>query len=148
MKISGCKQKCMSSNLCVCVCKFCVQSIVIWLIQGTILRYIDKVYASSWDTSFILSNLLPSDRQNTIILMKSLRFIRPTNLSPGNQQAGEGDSSSILQTPVFSIILLTAGQGDDGLGKLRDMLATRTGSQEKLCGWEFPRWVWEWCWQQ
>ena len=49
--------------------------------------------------------------------MKSPRLKGPTNLSPGNQQGGEGESSSILQTPVFSIILLTAGQGDDGFGE-------------------------------
>lgn len=34
------------------------------------------------------------------------------------------------------------------LEKLRDTLVPRTGSWEKLCGWEFPRWVWEWCRQQ
>lgn len=31
------------------------------------------------------------------------------------------------------------------LGQLGHSLATRTRSQEKLCGWEFPRWVCEWC---
>lgn len=63
-----------------------------------------------------MSGLLPLDRQNIIIPMKSLRLKRPTNLSPGNQHRGEGDWSAILQTPAFPIIPLIAGQEDDSPG--------------------------------
>lgn len=63
-----------------------------------------------------MSGLLPLDMQNMIMPMKSLRLKRPTNLSPGNQHRGEGDWSASLQTPVFPIIPLIAGQEDDSLG--------------------------------
>lgn len=43
MKISVYKKNYLSDNIClivrVCVCKFCVHSIAVWLAHGTILRY-------------------------------------------------------------------------------------------------------------
>ena len=72
-----------------------------------------------------MPRLLPSDRQDLVIPMKSQRCKRPHNLFQVISRGG-ADWTSILQTPLFSIIPLMASPADDSAGEAERPVSLRS----------------------